>query len=56
MLCQPSPGKLHTVFFLFCRTFVFVTKYRRKIITAPILEQMEEIFTEVCDKTGSILI
>ena len=35
---------------------VFVTKYRRKVITAPMLERMNEIFGRVCWKTNSILV
>lgn len=30
---------------------VFVTKYRRKSLTAEILTRMEQIFWQVCDKT-----
>lgn len=36
--------------------FVFVTKYRRKAITAPMLERLQEIFANVCIKTKCRLI
>ena len=36
--------------------FVFVTKYRKKVINAPILDRMHEIFTNICIKTNCILI
>lgn len=29
---------------------VFVTKYRRKIITAPMMERLREIFNHLCDQ------
>jgi len=35
---------------------VFVTKYRRKVISAPMLERMNEVFGQVCCKTNSILL
>lgn len=35
---------------------MFVTKYRRKTITAPILERLHEIFANVCIKTKCRLI
>jgi REP element-mobilizing transposase RayT len=31
--------------------FVFVTKYRKKVINAPILDRMHEIFANICVKT-----
>jgi putative transposase len=36
--------------------FVFVTKYRKKVINAPILDRMHEIFANICVKTNCILI
>lgn len=35
---------------------VFVTKYRRKVITKPILERMLEVFNRVCLATDCILL
>ncbi|OWY65020.1 IS200/IS605 family transposase [cyanobacterium TDX16] len=34
--------------------FVFVTKFRRKVISAPMLERMNEIFEQVCCNTNFI--
>ncbi|MBD2505085.1 IS200/IS605 family transposase [Anabaena azotica] len=45
----------HSVFSIHLH-FVFVTKYRRKTITAPILERLHEIFANVCIKTKCRLI
>lgn len=45
----------HSVFSVHLH-FVFVTKYRRKTITAPILERLREIFANVCIKTKCRLI
>nr|AYN62256.1 transposase [Heteroscytonema crispum UCFS10] len=45
----------HSVFSIHLH-FVFVTKYRRKAITAPILERLQEIFANVCIKTKCRLI
>lgn len=36
--------------------FVFVTKYRRKSLTAPIIDRMREIFAHICVKTKCRLI
>jgi putative transposase len=36
--------------------FVFVTKYRRKVITASMLERLREIFANICIKTKCQLI
>ena len=36
--------------------FVFVTKYRKKVINAPILDRMHEVFANICIKTNCILI
>jgi putative transposase len=45
----------HSVFSIHLH-FVFVTKYRRKAITAPILERLHEILANVCIKTKCRLI
>ena len=45
----------HSVFSIYLH-LVFVTKYRRKAITAPILERLREIFANVCIKTKCRLI
>ncbi|WYL95957.1 MAG: IS200/IS605 family transposase [Gloeotrichia echinulata IR180] len=45
----------HSVFSVHLH-LVFVTKYRRKVITAPILERLQEIFANVCIKTKCQLI
>ncbi len=45
----------HSVFSIHLH-LVFVTKYRRKTITAPILERLHEIFANVCIKTKCRLI
>lgn len=55
-VCQVVPRKgSHSVFSIHLH-FVFVTKYRRKAITAPILERLREIFANVCIKTKCRLI
>ncbi len=36
--------------------FVFVTHYRRKVITAPMLERLREMMWQVCRKMGCELI
>jgi putative transposase len=36
--------------------FLFVTKYRKKVINLPILERIREIFASVCIKTNCILL
>jgi len=35
---------------------VLTTKYRRKVITAPMLQRLGEIFQELCDKWGCELV
>lgn len=45
----------HSVFSIHLH-FVFVTKYRRKVLTAAILDRMQEVFAHVCIKTKSRLI
>jgi putative transposase len=50
----PRKGS-HSVFSIHLH-LVFVTKYRRKTITAPILERLHEIFANVCIKTKCRLI
>ncbi|MUL35473.1 IS200/IS605 family transposase [Gloeocapsopsis dulcis] len=51
---QPRKGS-HSVYSIHLH-LVFVTKYRRKAISAPMLERMNEIFAQVCRKTNSILV
>ena len=41
----------HSVFSIHLH-FVFVTKYRRKVLTSVRLDRMREIFANVCIKTG----
>jgi len=36
--------------------FVFVTKYRRPVITAPILDRMREVIANICVKNNCILV
>lgn len=36
--------------------YVFVTKYRRKVITAPILNRIREIIANICVKNNCILV
>jgi putative transposase len=43
---KPRKGS-HSVFSVRLH-FVFVTHYRRKAITAPILERLREMFSQVC--------
>ncbi|BAZ68050.1 transposase IS200-family protein [Fischerella sp. NIES-4106] len=50
----PRKGS-HSVFSIHLH-LVFVTKYRRKTIIAPILERLHEIFANVCIKTKCRLI
>jgi putative transposase len=45
----------HSVFSIHLH-FVFVTKYRRKIITAEMLGRLKEVFSHVCEKTGCDLL
>lgn len=45
----------HSVFSIHLH-FVFVTKYRRKVLTAQILDRMSEVFAHVCVKTKCRLI
>ncbi len=51
---QPRKGS-HSVYSIHLH-LVFVTKYRRKVISAPMLERMSEVFGQVCCKTNSILL
>jgi len=51
---QPRKGS-HSVYSIHLH-LVFVTKYRRKVITIAMLERMNEIFGQVCRKTNSILL
>ena len=46
---QPRKGS-HSVFSVQLH-MVFVTKYRRKVITAAMLERLKEIFANICIKT-----
>ncbi|GET35416.1 IS200/IS605 family transposase [Microseira wollei] len=45
----------HSVFSVHLH-FVFVTKYRRKVLTAQMLDRMREIFAHVCLKTKCRLV
>ena len=45
----------HSVFSIYLHV-VFVTKYRRKVLTQTMIEDMKEIFTKVLDSNQSILI
>ena len=51
---RPRKGS-HSVYSIHLH-LVFVTKYRRKVITSLMLERMNEIFGQVCCKTNSILV
>jgi len=42
----------HSIYSIYLH-LVFVTKYRRKIINAEMLQRMAEIFQRVCAKNGS---
>jgi len=44
----------HSVFAIHLH-LVFVTKYRRKVITQDILTRLSEVFTHVCEKQKCIL-
>ena len=46
----PRKGS-HSVFSIHLH-FVFVTKYRRRVLTSDILDRMHDIFANVCIKTG----
>jgi putative transposase len=35
---------------------IFVTKYRRKVLTAPMVERLREIFSELCERAKSTLL
>jgi putative transposase len=43
-----GPKNMHTLFFLMHVHLVFVKKYRRKIFTKQIIEDLREIFAGVC--------
>lgn len=45
----------HSVFSIHLH-FFFVTKYRRKVLTAQILDRMREVFAHICIKTKCQLI
>lgn len=45
----------HSVFSIHLH-FVFVTKYRRKVLSLEILDRLHEIFAHVCIKTKSRLV
>jgi putative transposase len=51
---KPRKGS-HSVFSVRLH-FVFVTHYRRKVITAPMLERLQEMFWQVCRKMDCELI
>jgi putative transposase len=54
-MSMPVRKGSHSVFSIHLH-FVFFTKYRRKVLTAQILERMREIFAHVCVKTKCRLI
>lgn len=47
---QPRKGS-HSVFSIHLH-LVFVTKYRRKVLTSAMLDRLSEIFAHVCIKTN----
>ncbi|MDJ0715042.1 MAG: IS200/IS605 family transposase [Prochloraceae cyanobacterium] len=56
---MPSKTKLHSLRHCVYRInlhIVFVTKYRRKVITAEILERLEEIFARLCHNQKAVLV
>ncbi len=51
---QPRKGS-HSVFSIHLH-YVFVTKYRRKVITQPLMDTLHEVFSRVCVATQCQLI
>jgi putative transposase len=54
MTSKPHKGS-HSVYSIYLH-LVFVTKYRRKIINADMLQRMAEVFQRVCNKNGSTML
>ena len=53
---QPLTRKSSHAVFCIHLHIVFVTKYRRKVITSEILNRLQQIFTDLCEQQKSILI
>ena len=53
---QPPLRKSSHAVFCIHLHIVLGTKYRRKVITAEILERLQQIFTDLCDQQKSILV
>lgn len=51
-----KPNKLHHCTFLLSYHFVFVTKCRRKVLTALMLDRLREIVGSLCDSWGGRLV
>ena len=50
ILCQVTIIKVLGLFILLLFIIVFVTKYRKKVITSEILQQLNKIFDQTCSK------
>ncbi len=51
---KPHKGS-HSVYSIHLH-LVLVTKYRRKVITLPMIERMSEIFQHICKKKKSLML
>ena len=51
---KPNKGS-HSVYSIHLH-LVLVTKYRRKVITLPMIERMAEIFQNICKKKKSLML
>jgi REP-associated tyrosine transposase len=51
-----KPSKLNHCTFLLSYHFVFVTKYRRKCLTAPMLDRLRDITIGLCEDWGGRLV
>ena len=51
---KPNKGS-HSVYSIHLH-LVLVTKYRRQVITLPIMERMGEIFQNICKKKKSLML
>jgi putative transposase len=51
-----NPRKLNHCTFILSYHFVFVTKYRRKCLTAAMIDKLREIAGKLCDNWGGRLI
>lgn len=54
MTTKPRKGS-HSVYSIHLH-LVFVTKYRRKIITQDMMQRMVEVFQRVCRKNNSVVV